>query len=144
VAKQRLPLEFIVIGHTCDDKRLWDTGVVHITGEYQESEAIELIRAQQADVGFLPSLCPETWSYTLTQLWQAGLKVVSFDIGTQSERIRQTGRGSVMSFGLSPAAACRVLLEYQTAGLAGHADTPGECDQQRSDLARNLAFGGPK
>ena len=77
--RARLGLEFVVVGHTCDDKRLLDTGVVHITGPYDEAEAVELIRSQQAQLGFLPSLWPETWSYTLSQMWQAGLEVVAFD-----------------------------------------------------------------
>jgi glycosyltransferase involved in cell wall biosynthesis len=123
--KLRLPLEFVVVGHTCDDKRLWDTGVVHITGEYREVEANELIRAQQADVGFLPALWPETWSYTLTQLGQAGLEVVAFDIGAPAERIRLTRRGRVVPFGLPPAAMCGILLEYWTNDEAANADTRG-------------------
>ena len=113
-AAQRLALEFVVVGHTCDDARLLDTGIVHITGRYEEAEAVELIRAQHAELGFLPALWPETWSYTLSQLWQAGLEVVAFDIGAPAERIRQTGRGSLLPLGLSPAAACRALLACRT------------------------------
>ena len=78
VTTQRLAIEFVVVGHTCDDKRLLDTGAVQITGNYEEEEAVELIRAQDAELGFLPALWPETWSYTLSQLWQAGLDVVAF------------------------------------------------------------------
>jgi GT2 family glycosyltransferase len=116
VATHRQALEFVVVGHTCDDDRLLDTGTVSITGEYEEAEAVELIRAQQADLGFLPALWPETWSYTLTQIWQAGLDVVTFDIGAPAERIRATRRGSLLPLGLPPAAACRALLAYRTGG----------------------------
>jgi GT2 family glycosyltransferase len=135
--KLRLPLEFVVVGHTCDDKRLWDTGVVHITGEYREAEANELIRAQQADVGFLPALWPETWSYTLTQLWQAGLEVVAFDIGAPAERIRLTHRGRVVPLGLPPAAMCAILLEYGTNDEAANADTRGESNGPKHASARH-------
>ena len=118
VATHRLALEFVVVGHTSDDKRLLDTGAVHITGCYEEGEAVELIRAQDADLGFLPALWPETWSYTLTQLWQAGLDVVAFDLGAPAERIRAMRRGSLLPLGLPPAAACRTLLAYPTTGEA--------------------------
>ena len=64
-ARRRLVLSFVVVGHTIDDARLWDTGVVAITGPYADAEAEALILAQQADLGFLPSLWPETWSYAL-------------------------------------------------------------------------------
>ncbi|MGA9016927.1 MAG: glycosyltransferase [Acetobacteraceae bacterium] len=117
-ATHRLALEFVVVGHTSDDKRLLETGTVHITGRYEEDEAVELIRSQGADLGFLPALWPETWSYTLTQLWQAGLDVVAFDLGAPAERIRATRRGSLLPLGLPPAAVCRTLLDYRTAGEA--------------------------
>lgn len=116
VAAQRLALEFVVVGYTCDDRRLLDTGAVHITGKYEEAEAIELIRAQEAELGFLPALWPETWSYTLSQMWQAGLDVVAFDLGAPAERIRASERGSLLPLGLSPAAACQALLAYRTRG----------------------------
>jgi hypothetical protein len=64
-------------------------------------------------VGFLPALWPETWSYTLSQMWQAGLSVVAFDLGAQAERIRATRRGRLLPLGLPPAAACRALLAYR-------------------------------
>jgi GT2 family glycosyltransferase len=118
VAAQRIALEFVVVGHTCDDKRLLDTGVVQITGGYEEAEAVELIRAQEAELGFLPALWPETWSYTLSQMWQAGLEVLAFDLGAQADRIRETGRGSVLPLNLPPAAACRALLAHRTGGGA--------------------------
>ena len=119
VATQRLALEFVVVGYTCDDRRMLDTGAVHITGRYEETEAVELIRAERAELGFLPALWPETWSYTLSQMWQAGLEVVAFDLGAPAERIRATRRGSLLPFGLPVAAACRVLLAHRAAGGEG-------------------------
>lgn len=112
-AARRLALEFVLVGRSCDDKRLLDTGTVSIVGPYQESEAVALIRAQEAGLGFLPALWPETWSYTLSQMWQAGLEVLAFDIGAPAERIRQTGRGSLLPLGLPPAAACSALLSWR-------------------------------
>ena len=92
----------MVVGHTCDDKRLLDTGAVQITGNYQEAEAVELIRAQDAELGFLPALWPETWSYTLSQLWQAGLDVVAFDIGAPAERIARCAVAAFCRWGCHP------------------------------------------
>ncbi len=120
-ARQQLALEFAVVGHTCDDARLLDTGVVHITGRYEENEVLELIRAQDAQLGFLPALWPETWSFTLSQIWQAGLDAVGFDIGAPSARIRATGRGTLLPMGLPPASACRALLTYRSG--AGSAES---------------------
>ncbi len=111
-----LPLEFIVIGHSIDDKRLLATGRVFITGEYRPEEAVELIRAQQASLALIPSVWPETWCFTLTEAWQAGLNAACFDIGAPAERIRRSGRGLVLPLGLSANAINHQLIS--ATGLA--------------------------
>ncbi|QOF96867.1 glycosyltransferase [Novacetimonas hansenii] len=91
-----LPVEYVVAGYTADDAQLLATGHVFITGRYGDAEALSLVRAQQADIGFVPSVCPETWCFTLGLLWRAGLPCVSFDIGAVAERIRATRRGTTV------------------------------------------------
>jgi len=91
-----LNLRFTVVGHTIDDAALLDTDRVFVTGPYQRHEAVALIRAQGAALGFLPSIWPETWCLALTDLWRAGLTVAAFDIGAPAERIRRTGRGLLL------------------------------------------------
>ncbi len=109
-AERGLPLEFVVVGHTIDDARLLDTGRVFVTGAFQPAEAVPMIRAQDAAVAWLPSVWPETWSFTLSEAWRAGLRVVAFDLGAQAERVRGTGRGTLLPLGLPPAAINSALL----------------------------------
>jgi GT2 family glycosyltransferase len=101
---RELPLEFVVAGYTCDDGRLLKLGNVQITGEYDESEAVDLIRRQRACCAFIPSIWPETWSYTLSLAWQAGLYAFAFDLGAPAERIRARGWGGLLPLGASPGA----------------------------------------
>jgi GT2 family glycosyltransferase len=110
-ARKRLPIEFVLVGYSCDDRRLLDTGVVRITGKYLQEQANELITAQAADIAWLPALCPETWCYVLTELWDAGLYVVVHDIGAQSERVRDTGGGLVVPINLAPEELLKVFLD---------------------------------
>jgi GT2 family glycosyltransferase/glycosyltransferase involved in cell wall biosynthesis len=100
-AERDLPLEFVLVGYSCDDWRLLQTGRVKITGRYSETEAVRLIRAQDADFAFLPALWPETWSYVLSQIWQAGLAVLAHDVGAPAERIRADGGGIVLPLHMS-------------------------------------------
>ena len=111
-----LPLEFIVIGHSIDDERLLATGRIFITGEYRPEEAVELIRAQQASLAWIPSIWPETWCFTLTEAWLSGLNAACFDIGAPAERIRRNGRGLILPLGLSASAINHQLIS--AAGLA--------------------------
>jgi GT2 family glycosyltransferase len=95
-ATRRLPLEFVVIGYTENDKPLLKTGKVFITGRYSEIEAPHLLRRERPDIVFLPSVWPETWCYTLDYAMAAGLPVVSFDLGAIAERLRAAGRGILL------------------------------------------------
>ncbi len=99
-AKRSLAISFVVIGHTVDDDRLIDTGTVFITGKYEEEELLKLIAAEHVEVGFLPSVCPETWSYALSSMWLANLWPVAFDLGGHAERISRSGYGSLLPLGL--------------------------------------------
>ena len=107
---RRLPLHFTVVGYTQDDPRLLQAGPVWITGEYQDAEAAELIRAQRADLAFLPSVWPETWCFALSRAWEAGLGAMAFDVGAPAERIRATGRGWLLPLGLGAGGINDALL----------------------------------
>jgi GT2 family glycosyltransferase/glycosyltransferase involved in cell wall biosynthesis len=109
-ARRDLPLEFIIIGYTHDDPRLIDTGRAFVTYRFAPERAIEEIAAQQPDIGFIPSVWPETWCFALSDAWAAGLRVAVFDIGAQAERVRATGRGWVLPLALSSAAINNSLL----------------------------------
>ena len=123
-AQRRLPLEFVVVGYTCDDERLQATGRAWVTGEFAAAEAEELIRAQAADLAWLPSIWPETWCYALSDAWQAGLNVVAFDVGAPAERIRATGHGWLLPLGMPPAALNDALLRWAGTVAADHAVAP--------------------
>jgi GT2 family glycosyltransferase/glycosyltransferase involved in cell wall biosynthesis len=110
-AARRLPLEFVVVGHTIDDARLIDTGRIFVTGEFAAEDAPALIRAQRPSLGLLPSVWPETWCFALSDLWRAGLHVAAFDLGAQAERIRASGgRGVLLPLGLPTPAINNALL----------------------------------
>jgi GT2 family glycosyltransferase/glycosyltransferase involved in cell wall biosynthesis len=115
-AARQLPVEFVVVGYTVDDEKLLETGCVFITGAFAATEATALIRAQSADLAFLPSIWPETWCYALSDAWAAGLPAAVFDIGTPPARIRTAGHGWVLPLGLPAPRVNDALLHV--AGLA--------------------------
>ena len=100
-ARRGLPLRFTVVGYTIDDDRLMANGRVFVTGRFAEREGLALVSEQQATLGFVPSVWPETWCYALSLLWQAGLPVVAFALGAQGERIGRAGTGALLPLGVS-------------------------------------------
>jgi glycosyltransferase involved in cell wall biosynthesis len=110
--RRNLPLSFHVVGFTIDDDRLMETGRVFISGQYQQDEAAELIEQADAHLGFVPSVCPETWCFTLSELLASGLPVVTFDLGTQAERTGTSPNGLVLPPTLPPHAVNDEMLRH--------------------------------
>jgi hypothetical protein len=69
-----------------------------------------LIAKHQPQLGFVPSVCPETWCLGLDELWRAGLATAAFDLGAPADRIRTTGRGFLLPLGLPAGAINNALL----------------------------------
>lgn len=109
-ARRSLPLDYVIAGYTIDDERLIATGHAMVSGEYREDEAMRVINSFDCDLGLIPSVWPETWCFALSNLWSAGLKAVSFDLGAQSERIQKTGRGAVVPLGMPVSLLSNFLL----------------------------------
>lgn len=106
-----LPLEFTLVGFSQEDKPLLDTGRVFVTGAYHEVETSALLRRENPHVIFLPSVWPETWSYTLTYALETGLPIVSFDLGAIAERLRGLPRGLLLPLATRPGAINDFLLQ---------------------------------
>jgi GT2 family glycosyltransferase/glycosyltransferase involved in cell wall biosynthesis len=112
--KRRLPLDFVVIGYTEDDRRLLKTSKVFVTGRYTEGEAPYLIGRERPHLAFMPSVWPETWCYALDHVVRAGLPVVAFDLGAIAERLRAAGLGILLSLDSKPSEINDRFLEIAT------------------------------
>ncbi|HEY1725447.1 MAG TPA: glycosyltransferase [Steroidobacteraceae bacterium] len=109
---RRLPLEFVVIGYTENDEPLLKTEKVFISGRYVEAEAPHLLRREQPDIAWLPSVWPETWCYTLDHALAAGLPVAAFDLGAIAERLRTVDAAAgLMPMDLKPSQINDRLLQ---------------------------------
>lgn len=109
--KNQLPLEFIVIGYTKNNKQLQQYKNVKITGHYEAHDFDHLIKYHRCDVAAFFSQWPETYSYTLSESIKAGLPVISFDVGAQAERIKDLGVGSVIALDSDIKTICNELIE---------------------------------
>jgi GT2 family glycosyltransferase/glycosyltransferase involved in cell wall biosynthesis len=91
-AKRRnLPLKFMLLGYSMNDRKLEAAGVT-VTGRYLEEDSLERLDKLAPHVAWLPSLWPETYSYTLSIALDAGLPVFAFDIGAIARRLKAAGQ----------------------------------------------------
>ncbi len=88
--QHRLPLSFALMGYSMNDRLLRDAGV-NVTGRYLEEQAQDTLETLGPHLVWLPSVWPETYSYTLSIALKAGLPVAAFDIGAIARRIREFG-----------------------------------------------------
>lgn len=111
---RRLAIQFIVMGYSMNDRLLEEVGV-HVTGKYSEAEAVELLSSLKPHLVWLPSLWPETYSYTLSLALQAGYPVMAFDIGAIATRLRKLHRDELLiplEYSNQPKRLNDILLEY--------------------------------
>jgi GT2 family glycosyltransferase/glycosyltransferase involved in cell wall biosynthesis len=106
-ARDRIPFFLTVIGYTPDTPSLVRYGNVEVTGAYAPAELGARLAAAEPDFVLLPSVWPETYSYVLSEIWDAGFPVVAFDFGAPAERIRSAGGGVL----IPPTRDPRALLD---------------------------------
>ena len=68
----------------------------YITGAYKRHQLERLLKQYQIDVICLPSICLETFSYTLSEAWLFGIPVIVLDLGALSDRMRQNEGGWIL------------------------------------------------
>jgi glycosyltransferase involved in cell wall biosynthesis len=93
--RQELSLDFHLIGYSVDDARLKASGV-SVSGQYEDGDLDQLIASTDVDLLWLPSQCPETYSYTLSAALRSGLPVLVSALGALPERI--AGRAQCRAF----------------------------------------------
>lgn len=122
-----LPLRFVIVGYTSRDADFAALSNVEITGRYRQSDLARLLASSQCGAALFLSVWPETYSYTLSEAWRAGMLPVALDIGAQADRIREHAHGVLIPF---PATAHAIL-----ATLAALEDQNGETTRTEGQAA---------
>jgi glycosyltransferase involved in cell wall biosynthesis/SAM-dependent methyltransferase len=99
------PVSFVFIGAEGTDQ-----ANVKFTGHYSLGEATEIIKFEKPDVALFTSPWPETFSYTLSETWAAGVPVVVPPIGALMERVKSFG-GGIVTANISTAAFIKVIRQ---------------------------------
>jgi GT2 family glycosyltransferase/glycosyltransferase involved in cell wall biosynthesis len=94
----RLPLQFVVIGawSAYGDGYASHDGRLRVTGAYRREDLPRLLEQSGASLVMIPSICPETYSYTTSEAMLLGYPVVCFDLGAPAERVRAFDCGMVV------------------------------------------------
>lgn len=68
----------------------------YISGRYEREQLSTMLEQYKIDVICIPSVCPETFSYTLSEAWSAGIPVIVTGLGAVGDRVSRNGGGWVL------------------------------------------------
>lgn len=74
-------------------------GAIEMMGTYAPADLVDICEDNGIDVAFVPSICPETFSFITKELTLIGIPVVSFDLGGQSDIVKAYDKGHVFKMG---------------------------------------------
>lgn len=92
--EKSLNVKLIVMGQTSTRINNSDYYLYH--GVYQRDELPELMEKYEIDIIFLPSICPETYSYVTDEAILMDVPIAVFDLGAPPERVVNYSKGYIL------------------------------------------------
>jgi len=106
ILKEQLPLKIVVIGNV---ETYEPSEAYFSTGSYAAEELPGLLEEHDVGICFLPSICPETFSFVTSEVMQLQYPLVCFNLGAQAERVGSYNQGFIISEPTAEAALSRIL-----------------------------------
>ncbi|MFT6835916.1 MAG: glycosyltransferase involved in cell wall biosynthesis [Francisellaceae bacterium] len=94
ISENKINADIIVFGQLKEQNRTSNTIVL---GPYELNQLANNIQSNNVNVMFMPSICPETFSYATEELMALALPIVSFNLGAQGEKISNYKNGTTIS-----------------------------------------------
>jgi hypothetical protein len=101
----------VVIGYTdTRDEPGWLVpGRLYLHGRYRPAELPGLLAAYGCRFAYFPNRVPESFSYVLSEVWQAGVPALVPDAGALGARMRAVGGGWLLADPHSPAGTAQQI-----------------------------------
>lgn len=85
-----------------DAQDVRNDSVFFATGKYRREDIVNLVEEYNIDVFFMSSVCPETFSYTISEIQSMKRPLISYDLGAQGERTKNYKLGKVIPLNTKP------------------------------------------
>lgn len=108
IEQKELDVNIILIGKSEEDIH---SKYFRQTGVYKKEELPWLVCENDIDIFMIPSVWPETFSYTTEEIMKMGLPLAVFGLGAPMDRVRKYDRGLVISE-ISAAVALTEIMEF--------------------------------
>lgn len=133
IEKSRTDIHWYIIGGIGDDElaRMRRQNLT-FTGWYQRQEAVPFLKMFDIDVICLPSTVPETFCYTLSEAYAAGIPVIASNLGALAERIERDDTGWLVDDFTNPDAFMKCINFALS--------NPGEYSEKKANIGKLQAY----
>jgi len=94
IDRDKLNMRVVVIGQITEQI---SNPSFAVTGKYARKDLPALIQKHRIDLFLIPSIWPETFSYTSEEIMQMQLPLMVFDLGAPAERVKHYDKGYIIS-----------------------------------------------
>lgn len=108
IEKENLDIRIKLIG--ISDEEI-NSNVFSCTGRYGREELPRLTLEEDIDLFLIPSIWPETFSYTASEVMSMNMPIAVFPIGAPVERVMHYKKGLILS-GSEPETVIRELVDF--------------------------------
>jgi glycosyltransferase involved in cell wall biosynthesis len=84
------------------------------TGKYNLKDLPEITEKYDIDIFLIPSIWPETFSYTTQEIIEMGMPVACFDLGAPAERAREYEQGLIIPEMTAESALVSIIKWYES------------------------------
>ena len=106
IDEENLPIDITLIGNT---GAIIKSDSFVQTGNYELDQLPKIVEKRKIDIFLIPSVWPETFSYTTGEVMAMGYPVIVFDMGAPAERVREYEKGYVVNK-VSADSVCEILI----------------------------------
>ena len=98
IDRNSLDVKIAVIGDLVSDNELNYSNSITVTGRYKREDIPQLTSDFEIDIFFIPSIWPETFSYTTQEIINMNVPLAVFDLGAPSERVIDYENGLILDY----------------------------------------------
>lgn len=109
IERDQLDMNVVVIGEMSEHLK---SEHFHLTGRYVREELPNIIKNEKIDIFIIPSIVPETFSYTTQEIMMMEMPLMVFNLGAPAERVKNYSKGYVIN-DISADAVFETLKKYQ-------------------------------
>ena len=93
IEKRDLKINIVLIGEISEHIK---NEHFYVTGRYEREALPQLVKEHEIDIFLIPSICPETFSYTTQEIMMMEMPLMVFDLGAPAERVKDYEKGIVL------------------------------------------------